>query len=130
MDFRQFIEAEFRFQGESVGIVTGYNPEGKKVATKKNKELNLRLWNDLRSKGHDPWAIEGDYKGEAEQSFLVPDISRADLVRYGEKFKQEAVVWAKKTAHGYEVEWIEGKETKKKGHVANIRSLISQATKF
>lgn len=130
MDFRQFIETEFRFEGKSVGIVTGHNPEGKRTTTSKNKQFNKELWNHLRADGYDPWAIKGHYKGTEEQSFLVPDISRSDLVRFGKRFKQEAVVWAKKTAHGYEVEWIEDSKTTKKSHVTNIRSLISQSAAF
>lgn len=131
MKFRQYlIETEFRFEGESVGIVTGYNPHGKKAPLSKNRQLNKSLWNDLRADGYDPWAIRGKYKGAAEQSFLVPDITRDDLVHYGEKYNQEAVVWAKKMEKGYAVEWIEGRKTTKKGHVTNIRSLISQSTAF
>jgi hypothetical protein len=130
MNFRQFLEHEFRFQGETVGIITAYNPNGETISSRENRKLNKRLWNDLRATGYDPWAIKGNYKGAAEQSFLVSDISRADLIRLAKKYDQEAVVWGRKTDNGYDVEWIEGEETTKRDKVSNIRSLISQSTKF
>lgn len=133
MKFRQFLllaESDFRFEGESAGIITGYNPNGKQASVSRNRRLNKSLWNELRAAGYDPWAIQGNYKGAREHSFLVPDIARADIIKYGNKYEQEAVVWAKKGDKGYEVEWIEGGKTTKKAHVASIRSLISQSIPF
>lgn len=130
MEFRQFlIENEFRFEGDSVGIITAYNPKGIKTPINKNRKLNKLLWNELRAAGYDPWPIKGKYKGAAEQSFLIPNIERADIIHFAKKYKQEAVIWAKKNK-GYDVEWIEGSVTKKRDKIANIRSLISQSTAF
>ena len=128
MEFRQFlVEHEFRFEGDTVGIITAYNPKGETIPLEKNRRMNRRLWNELRAAGYDPWPVKGQYKGAAEQSFMVSDISRADLIHLAKKYDQEAVVWGRKTNKGYDVEWIEGGKTTKRGKITNIRSLISQS---
>jgi hypothetical protein len=131
MRFRQFlVETEFRFEGKSVGVITAHNPDGKPVSAGKNKKLNTELWNELRAAGYDPWPTKGKYKGHDEESFLIPNISRTDIIRLAAKYNQEAVLWARKADKGYAVEWIEGDKTIKRDKIASIRSLISQSVSF
>jgi hypothetical protein len=131
MQFREYLaESEFRFEGDSVGIVTAHNPQGKKLSRKQNKKLNGQLWTDLRVAGHDPWAVAGNYQGHKEDSFMIPDISREELVSYAKKYDQAAVIWAKKVDHGYDVEWIADGKTTKRKNIANIRSLLAQSVSF
>jgi uncharacterized protein YebE (UPF0316 family) len=127
MDFYEFLlESEFRFKGESVGIITAFNPQGKKISTTRNKQLNLDLAADLRATGFDPWSIKGQYNGHVEDTFVVPNITRNELVKYAKKYDQKAVIWAKKEKQGYAVEWIEKGKTIKKEQLKNIRSLIKK----
>lgn len=129
MKFTEFImESEFRFEGRSVGIITAHNPQGEKAGEKDNHKANQSLWNDLRAAGYDPWSIKGKYAGNEEDSFLVPNISRDKLVSFAKKYDQEAVVFAKKTKSGYQVEWIESGVTKRQERLKNIRSLLSRAS--
>ena len=131
MQFREYLtESEFRFEGDSLGIITAHNPQGKKLSRKENKKLNDRLWSDLRIADYDPWPVQGNYQGHKENSFLIPDISRGELVKYAKKYNQAAVIWAKKVDKGYAVEWINGGKTTKKKHIVNIRSLIAQSVSF
>ena len=130
-NFLEFlIESEFRFQGNTLGIITAQNPKGLPHPKEDNEKANNSLWNDLRAKGYDPWHIKGKYAGQPEDSFIVPNISKRDLIRYAKKYRQVAVVFAKKLKKGYGVEWVEKGKTKKKQKIKNIRSLIARATEI
>lgn len=128
MNFRQFVErSEFRFEGATVGILTAHNPQGEPLEPEANEKRNAALWNDLRASGFDPWPIEGSFAGNKEQSFLIPNISKMDIIKLAQRYDQKAAIWARKLDSGYEVEWIEDGATRRKENVKSIRSLVARS---
>ena len=87
-----------RHKAESALFITAENPFGKKTSSSDNlralkalqtelKSMGLRLW---RGQGEDPSG--GTWK--AETSFLALGLSLEDSKVLGEKYKQNAVIWA------------------------------------
>lgn len=100
----------------TMGIITANNPHATPTPQEENNRLNRELMNDLRSRNYGPMVIKGKYGGNMEDSFLVPHISRSDLVELGKKYGQEAVIWGKKETNENGVpyirfHWIEGDKT-------------------
>ena len=97
----------------SVGFITAWNPkpEGGEYAAelpkKENVASNKQLMAGLRSRGYGPIRIRGRF-GDLERSFMVPNISRDELIRFAGMFRQESVVWGtKQSDNSYEFEYIE-----------------------
>ena len=80
---------------ETIGIMTAENPNAEKYSGKQNKSLNKSLMDQLRQMNYGPIPIGGSF-GHKENSFLVPNITRAEFADLGNKFSQEAVIWASK----------------------------------
>jgi hypothetical protein len=88
----------------SVGFVTAQNPGGAAPAPgnsiesgRENKERNQNLEGYLRSQNYGPIKVKGKF-GNEEDSFLVPNISRQEMVNLGRWFDQESVIWGEKKA--------------------------------
>ena len=86
----------------SIGIVTGQNPNGSPPYpdndienSRENKYLNQSLEEYLRTRNFGPVKIKGKF-GVEEDSFLIPNISKEELVKIGKWFEQEAVIWGEK----------------------------------
>jgi len=100
---------------ETLGILTAQNPGGEAAGSKENREANANLMADLISANYGVIPIEGSYGGP-ENSFIVPNITREDIVSLGIKYGQEAVIWGRKTTEEvgepyFTFEYIEGDET-------------------
>tara|TARA_B100000131_G_scaffold108145_1_gene104982 strand:+ start:5546 stop:6253 length:708 start_codon:yes stop_codon:yes gene_type:complete len=80
---------------ETIGIMTAENPNAEKFGAKQNKQFNKSLMSQLRQMNYGPIPIGGSF-GHKESSFLIPNITRAELADLGKKFEQEAVIWASK----------------------------------
>ena len=123
-----FYESEFRFEGESAGIITAHTKIDSATADQTNKERSEKLFGELRALGYDPWPFIGKYEGKKEKSFLIPNISKLDLIKLGNRYNQKTVIWAKKVSNdGYSVEWLKNGDLIKKEKINNIKSLISRA---
>lgn len=81
----------------SVGILTAWNPEGRRASPEYNQRANAALVNDLYKKDLGPIPISGFYVGSRESSFLVPNMSRGLLLFLCKKYKQESVVYGGRT---------------------------------
>jgi hypothetical protein len=106
----------------SVGILTAQNPEGEKASKDFNKEANRQLWDMLRAYNYGPIRVKGKFFGTDEDSFLVPNISRDDMIDLGRRFNQAAVIWGEKRADKrdqpyFRFEYIED------GKVQSVRSV-------
>ena len=100
---------------ETLGILTAQNPGGQASDSRENKEANSRLLADLIAANYGVIPIEGSYGGP-ENSFLVPNMTRDDIVSLGKKYGQEAVIWGSKTVEEvgepyFTFEYIEGDNT-------------------
>lgn len=86
----------------TVGIVTAQNPNGSSPHpdnpienSRENKYLNKSLEEYLRTKNLGPVKIKGKF-GVEEDSFLIPNISKEELIKIGQWFEQIAVIWGEK----------------------------------
>ena len=123
-----FYESEFRFEGESVGIVTAHTKIDSSHEDQTNKNRSEKFFGELRALGYDPWPFFGKYEGRKEKSFLIPNISKLDLIKLGNRYNQKVVIWAKKVPNdGYSVEWLKNGNLIKKEKINSIKSLISRA---
>ena len=109
-------------QINSIGIVTAQNPAGQQGKKADNKEANKQLLSWLRSANYGPIKAKGKFFGTKEESFIVPNITRDDVVTLGHQFGQESVIWGDKQADEYgnphfRFEYIEG------GKTINVRSV-------
>jgi hypothetical protein len=102
---------------DTVGFMTGWNPQAKQLARKENRDLNKELMAWMRERGYGPLRIRGKF-GNKERSMIIPNITREDMVESGQYFDQESVIWGKKTEEDkFVFEYIEGNETKQRRDV-------------
>tara|TARA_R110000744_G_scaffold246461_1_gene362963 strand:+ start:587 stop:1285 length:699 start_codon:yes stop_codon:yes gene_type:complete len=96
---------------DTVGFMTGWNPQAKQLARKENRDLNKELMVWMRDRGYGPIRIRGRF-GNNERSMMIPNITREDMVESGRHFNQESVIWGKKTEEDkFVFEYIEGDQT-------------------
>lgn len=127
-DFWQWLVEDFRFEGKTVGLISAHTSIDSAIKDQTNQNRSQKLFSDLRAQGYDPWPFIGQFKDEKEKSFLIPNISKLDLIKLGERYNQKIVIWAKKLLNdGYEVEWINNGALIKKENIKSIRQLISKA---
>jgi hypothetical protein len=89
----------------AVGILTAQNParevdldwQGKEPTSPRdyNKRANKKLVDQLRAGNYGPVRVKGQF-GLEEDSFLVPNISREEVLGLGRKYGQESVIWGEK----------------------------------
>jgi hypothetical protein len=72
------------------GMLSGENPMAKALTEEENVQLNNKAVTWLKSKGYNPKRIIGKY-GQAENSFFVPGLKRADAIAFAKEFNQDSV---------------------------------------
>lgn len=80
---------------QTVGIMTPTNPEAKRLSHIENQTLKHSFIERLRQKGHGAVKLGGKF-GNKEESFLIENISRDEIVSLGTEFKQESVIWGER----------------------------------
>ena len=103
---------------QTVGILTAENPRGEQASAEFNEEANDKLMGDLRDMNLGYRRIRGSF-GSKENSLLVPNITREEVVNFGRKYDQVSVIWGSKQDDGMVFEYIESAdgETKQKRNV-------------
>ena len=102
----------------TVGFMTAENPMAQNLTGKENKQLNKELMAWMRERGYGPIRIRGRF-GNKERSFMIPNITRDDVVEAGQKFAQESVIYGEKTGdNNFVFQYIEGDKTLQKRDVA------------
>ena len=72
----------------------------------------------MRERGYGPIRIRGRF-GNKERSFMIPNITRDDIVEAGKKFSQESVIFGEKTGDNeFVFQYIEGDKTIQRRDVA------------
>lgn len=91
----------------TIGIVTAQNPQGKPPwpdndieSGRENRYRKQSLEEYLRIRNFGPVRIKGKF-GVHEDSVLIPNITREELVKIGRWFEQEAVIWGQKGIDQY-----------------------------
>jgi hypothetical protein len=73
------------------GMLTGENPNATQQTEEQNKEANKKAQEWLEAKGYETQPIQGNYGGNVENSFLVPDLTVEDAIEFAKEFNQESV---------------------------------------
>lgn len=80
----------------SVGIMTAVNPGfPDEFKDMNNKDRNRHLWHHLRVANYGPAKMKGKF-GRWEDSFLIPHITKDDIIELGRRYGQEVVIWGEK----------------------------------
>jgi hypothetical protein len=100
---------------ETLGILTAENPMGKPHSKAENELRNKELMTDIRSMNYGPIPLQGRFGGP-ESSLLIPNMSRDEAIKLGNKHQQEAVIWGQRISDQFsdpflKFEYIEGDET-------------------
>jgi hypothetical protein len=101
---------------ESVGMMTPENPSAQQLSKEENDALLEEFEKRLREMNLGFKRIRGKF-GNKERSFIIPNISRDEIVSLGKDFGQEAVIWGTKEDGKMVYQYIEGDETKQKRDV-------------
>ena len=72
------------------GILTAENPMAKPLTEAENVALNKKAKQWLESRGYKPRRLTGKY-AQAENSFFVPNLSKADAIAFAKEFNQDSV---------------------------------------
>lgn len=108
----------------TIGIITAQNPQGEQLNAAENRKRNYSLEEYLRTSNFGPIKVKGKYNSIPEDSFLVPNVGREELVIIGRRFNQEAVIWGEKGIDQYNhpyfrFEYIDTKS----GQTQSVRSV-------
>ena len=99
---------------DSIGILTAENPYGQEATTQDNSIKMRQLKSQINSMGLGFIKIGGSYEMK-ENSLLVPNISKEQVIEMGLKYEQESVIFGEKkeSQEGYYFEWsyIQGEKT-------------------
>lgn len=106
---------------QTIGIMTAENPMAQPTSKQINLQLNKELETRLRAMNLGYKKIRGKF-GNMEDSFLIPNVSREEMVNLGKEFKQESVIWGKKIGRGskFEFQYIESES----GTTSDTRSVV------
>jgi hypothetical protein len=80
---------------KTFGIITAENPHGKYIDKSENKERNRELVKDLKNMNLGFHKVAGKY-GTKENSFMVINIKKKELMELGKKYQQESVIYGEK----------------------------------
>jgi hypothetical protein len=86
-------ELLIQYNKTSWAYITAWNPYSAPTDKNINEERNHQLRNDISQyKFFDGEGVGTDPSWESEKSFLILGIDRADAVRIGKKYRQNAIV--------------------------------------
>lgn len=84
---------------DKLAILTAANPQAQMLSNRENWELMSDLEADLRQNNYGPIRVSGQY-GHKEPSFIVPHMSRDEVINLGKKYNQESVIYGEKFING------------------------------
>jgi hypothetical protein len=80
---------------QTLGFITAENPHGKQATPEFNNESNERLEKKLRLMNLGFVKVKGQY-GNVEHPFFVPNITKDELLKLGQDFEQESIIYGEK----------------------------------
>jgi len=95
---------------KTIGMVTAENPMAKQVTPEENRERNEKLESALRQMNLGYRKIRGKF-GNEENSFLVPNITKEEIIELGNRFEQKSVIWGERVQDKFVFSYIEGDTT-------------------
>jgi hypothetical protein len=90
----------------TIGMMTAENPNAQQASVEDNKIYNNELEQELRSMNLGYRKIRGKF-GNYENSYLIPNIGKEEMIYLGQKFQQEAVIWGQLIEDRFVFEYIE-----------------------
>jgi hypothetical protein len=97
----------------SVGVISAFNPLGKKTTPDANHKAHTMLRDELDGMRLKYVERDGSYLGKPEKHLLIRNISRRELVRLADQYRQAAVLYGEKEGEKYVFDWIEDGETRR-----------------
>ena len=105
----------------TLGMMTAENPQAQKATPEQNEMFNAQLEERLREMILGYRKIRGKF-GNQENSFLIPNIGRDEIIELGREFNQESVIWGSRSEDGtkFVFEYIESAS----GETTNERDVV------
>lgn len=112
----------------TIGMITAENPQGVETDEEQNAERNEQLMQSLKEMNLGYRKIRGKFGDEdnpkpeevrEENSFLVPNISKDEIINLGKKYDQQSVIWGERKDDKFVFEYIECDT----GEVTNTRDV-------
>lgn len=91
---RLFTSPKFMNSIHTFGIMTGENPNTKKLSSAVNDELNKGFESWLKRTGYQFYKVKGKY-GSVEHSYLVYNVALADMIIFATDLKQQSFIYGK-----------------------------------
>ena len=114
----------------TVGFITAENPDGNQLNPQENQERNKLLQERLRERNLGYIRIKGKF-GNLENSFLVPNITKPEIMNLGKDFGQESVIWGyKRDDESMRFQYIEGYKVVQERDVALVGSGVQDREDF
>jgi len=85
---------------QRIGIMTPENPRGMASSPELNAQKMAEFKKDLDASGLDYVSMGGKYGGE-ENSVFILNPSKQDIIDYGKKYKQAAVIFGQRLVRNY-----------------------------
>lgn len=103
----------------TIGMMTAENPMAVKASPEENTKFNSELESSLRASNLGYRKIRGSF-GSQENSYLIPNISKDEILALGKAFKQESVIWGERQDDKFVFEYIECAT----GQTTNTRDVV------
>lgn len=78
-------------KNDNWGILTAENPNATEASQEENKQYNKAAKRWLSDRGYQIQDVEGNYAGNVENSFFVPDLNIKDALEFAKEFNQESI---------------------------------------
>ncbi|MFW6377150.1 MAG: DUF3293 domain-containing protein [bacterium] len=85
---------------DTVAFISAENPMNQSVSKQENKRRTKMLKKELDKNKMGHTKVYGKY-GDEENTFFIPNISKEEALQLGNKYDQEAIIWATKI-EGYD----------------------------
>ena len=81
---------------QTFGIITAFNPNNKEQPLAVNNKLNNKLEQHIKAGNFGYIKGKSDY-GKFERPFFIPNIKRSEILKLGNLFEQESVIFGEKS---------------------------------
>jgi len=103
----------------AIGMMTAENPQAQKATPEQNAQFNEKLENSLKASNLGYRKIRGSF-GNQENSYLIPNIDKDEIIALGRAFNQESVIWGEHRGDKFIFEYIECAT----GQTTNTRDVV------
>lgn len=92
--FTALTEDQYPFlKQKQFAIITAFNPMNRVISERENLTQNSLLEKDLAERGFCFYSTRGELDGHFEASFTVENISQAQAIEFGVKYRQHSILY-------------------------------------